>query len=199
MEHPENYQKDKLTIDIAKANVYSLLVFIPVGLFFILPFYLLWHETVNWSTLKAYFQASKNWIYWAGPLIVLLVLVLGIVAHELLHGLTWSFYAKNGFSSVKFGILWKMFTPYCHCKEPLTVLHYIIGAVVPAVVLGIFPCILSVVTGSLTLLIFGAFFTVASAGDFMVIDLLRKEKMNDLVLDHPFEAGCYIFRLRKNP
>ncbi len=40
--------------------------------------------------------------------------------------------------------------------------------------------------------IFGIFFTMAAVGDFLVINLVRKEKMNDLVLDHPSKMGCFI-------
>jgi len=45
--------------------------------------------------------------------------------------------------------------------------------------------------------IFVLFFTKAEAGDFLIIYLLRKEYMNDLVQDHPHEAGCYIYRQKK--
>jgi hypothetical protein len=48
--------------------------------------------------------------------------------------------------------------------------------------------------GNIGLLIFGILFTMAAGGDFLVINLIRKENMNDLVQDHPSEAGCYIYR-----
>jgi hypothetical protein len=35
---------------------------------------------------------------------------------------------------------------------------------------------------------------MAAAGDFLLINLLRKENSYDLVQDHSSEAGCYIFR-----
>jgi len=87
-----------------------------------------------------------------------------------------------------------MFTPYCHCKEPLKVKHYIFGAIAPAIILGIIPSVLAILIGNLKLLIFGIFFTMAAGGDILMINLIRKENMNDLVLDHPSEVGCYIYR-----
>ena len=87
-----------------------------------------------------------------------------------------------------------MLTPYCHCKEPLMVKHYILGAIMPAFVLGIIPAIIAIIIGNFGLLLFGSFFTLAAIGDFMVIYILRNEKKDDFVLDHPSEAGCYIFR-----
>jgi hypothetical protein len=38
------------------------------------------------------------------------------------------------------------------------------------------------------------FFTMAAGGDFLIINLIRKEKSSALVQDHPTEAGCYIYR-----
>lgn len=119
---------------------------------------------------------------------------MGIVLHELIHGITWAKFAKEGFKSIKFGVLWKMLTPYCHCKEALNVKQYIIGALTPAIVMGIVPSIIAIIIGDFGLLIFGMFFTMAAAGDFLIINLIRKENSSDLVQDHPSEVGCYIYR-----
>ncbi|MGJ7031217.1 DUF3267 domain-containing protein [Niabella hirudinis] len=127
-------------------------------------------------------------------LIPLLVLVAGIVVHELIHGLTWALFARNGRRSIKYGVLWKYVTPYCHCNEPLEVRHYVLGALMPAVILGILPSIAGIITGNFYVLVTGIFFVMAAAGDFMIIYLLRGEKRSNRVLDHPNEAGCYIYR-----
>ena len=87
-----------------------------------------------------------------------------------------------------------MLTPYCHRKEPLNVSQYMIGAIMPAIILGFIPLILAIFIGNLGLLIFGMFFTLAAGGDFLIINLIRKENKDDLVQDHPSEAGCYIYR-----
>lgn len=129
-----------------------------------------------------------------GFLLIFGILILGILLHELIHGITWAKFAKEGFKSIKFGILWKMLTPYCHCKEALKVRHYIIGAITPAIIMGIVPSIIAIMIGSFELLIFGMFFTMAAGGDFLIINLIRKENNSDLVQDHPSEAGCYIYR-----
>ena len=74
---------------------------------------------------------------------VFVTLMAGIVVHELIHGLTWAYFAKKGFKSIRFGVFWEMLTPYCHCSEPLTVRQYCIGALMPLVVLGIIPLVLA--------------------------------------------------------
>jgi len=129
-----------------------------------------------------------------GTLLFLLLLTLGIILHELIHGLTWARYTEKGFKSMKFGVLWTMLTPYCHCKEPLRVRQYLVGAIMPAIFLGLIPAVISILIGNLGILVFGIFFTMVAAGDFLIINLLRKEKMDNLVQDHPSEAGCFIYR-----
>ena len=62
------------------------------------------------------------------------------------------------------------------------------------IILGILPSIIAIITGSLGLFIFGLFFTLAASGDFMIVNLLRKEPKNNLVQDHPSKIGCYMFR-----
>ena len=185
----EDFKKEKLVIDIVWANIFGLLLLIPIVLIFGVPFFFIWKsELLNMQDImKTFFENNT-------VLKVPVVLIIGIIAHELIHGIVWAIFAKKGFKSIKFGIIWKMVTPYCHCKEPLKVKHYIGGAIAPAIILGIAPAITSLFTGNILLLIFGMFFTLAASGDFLVIRLLIKEKPDDYVEDHPSEAGCFIYR-----
>ena len=64
----------------------------------------------------------------------------------------------------------------------------------PSIILGLLPAIVAIYIGNFGLLLFGIFFTMAACGDFLVINLLRKENMKSFVQDHPSEAGCYIYR-----
>jgi hypothetical protein len=191
MQDLENYKKEKLTIDIVWANVFGVLILIPIGLIFGLPFYLIWRPEID---IKQLLDSVGPQGAILGFMSFLGILIFGVVLHELIHGITWAKFAKEGFKSIKFGILKEMLTPYCHCKEPLSVRQYIIGAVAPAIILGIVPSIIALMIGNIGLLIFGMFFLMAAGGDFLIINLIRKEKSTDLVQDHPSEAGCYIYR-----
>jgi hypothetical protein len=186
----ENYQQEKLVINIVWANIFGFILLIPTVLVFGLPYYLIWKGTLLTDISNLLNHPGKLLLFVAAT-------IVGIVIHELIHGVFWARYAKNGFKSIKFGILLKMLTPYCHCKEALKIKHYIIGAIMPAILLGIVPAIIAIAVGNLALLIFGIVFTMAACGDFLVINLLRKEDMEDWVQDHPSEAGCYIYRLIK--
>lgn len=72
-----------------------------------------------------------------------------------------------------------------------------VGAVMPGILIGVFPAIASLFNGSLMLLILGVIFISAAAGDFMVMWILRKESMESLVQDHPSEPGCFIYRKKE--
>ena len=189
MQLSKDYQKEKLTINLYWANIFSFLILVPIALIFGLPYYLLWIDDID-----AFFSLWKDEISSIGLLGFFLVPIFGVIIHELIHGLTWARYTDNGFKSIKFGVLWKMLTPYCHCKEPLRVKHYVMGAIAPAIILGFIPSVISIIIGNFGLLIFGLLFTVVAAGDFLIINLLRKENKDDFVEDHPSEAGCYIYR-----
>ena len=189
MQLSKDYQKEKLTINLYWANIFSLLLIVPIALILVFPYYLLWIDDID-----AFFSLWKEEISFIGLLGFFLISIFGVIIHELIHGVTWARYTNNGFKSIKFGVLWKMLTPYCHCKEPLRVKHYVMGAIAPAIILGFIPSVVAIIIGNFGLLIFGLLFTVVAAGDFLIINLLRKENKDDFVEDHPSEAGCYIYR-----
>ena len=72
--------------------------------------------------------------------ITFILVIVGIVVHELIHGLTWACYAKRGWKSISFGVMWKLLTPYCHCDEPMHISGYMMGAMMPCIILGCHPC-----------------------------------------------------------
>ena len=190
----KNYKKTKLTIDIVKANIIGILMFIPIALIYGVLFYIVNDTDIILTTFKSSLKnIEPKYGIFVIPFLFILTTILGIIIHELIHGITWSFFTKKGFKSIKFGVLWKLMTPYCHCKEPLLLKHYILGAIMPAIILGFLPGIHSIITGNLGLLIFAIFFTLAAVGDFLLIKLIRKEKSSSLVQDHPSEVGCYIY------
>ena len=190
LEDEHLYEKVLKTIDIVKANQAGLLVLVPAVLLYGLPFYFIWKNDLNFRELVDAFT-------WAATFKWVAIFFLGIIAHELVHGITWALFAKKGFRSIRYGVMWKLLTPYCHCKEPLMIRHYIIGAITPFIFVGLLPAIYAIATGSVGWLVFGIFYTVGAIGDFMIIDLLRKEKMTDYALDHPSEAGCWVFKKRE--
>jgi len=163
------------TMSFGKANVYGAVAAIPMGAVLLIPYLLIW---------------GNNLIpFQFGFLPAMIVLVAGIVVHELLHGFAWALFAKSGVKSIEFGMKWKYLTPYCHCAEPLRVKHYRIGAAMPMIALGLIPATIAMITGNGQMFLFGLVFTIASAGDVVGLTTLRKFDGDEWVQDHPEEVG----------
>lgn len=193
MEKELSSENKEITFTAMEANMYALVFLLPVILILVAPYYFIWTEQFTKDQITKYVLFKEGWdlVDWT---VIISIVLAGIVIHELLHGLGWSFYAKNGWKSIKFGFMWSFLTPYCHCSEPLLMRPYRIGSMLPAIVLGIVPAIIAMATGNLGLMVFGFFFTFAAGGDFLILWLLRKEKPNTLVKDHPDRIGCIIYR-----
>ncbi len=117
---------------------------------------------------------------------------VGIVLHELIHGLAWMYFGEKPRSAITYGFKLKTLTPYAHCDEPMDVHAYRLGAAMPGLLLGLVPWLAGVATGNGSVLIFGFIFTLAALGDAMILWLIRGVAPGSLVLDHPTEAGCYV-------
>ncbi len=178
-------EKEDISISIEQANYYTLISIIPVILPLIMVFTAIWEGE---AIFVAYDFLAHNLTWF------LLAIILGVLVHEYLHKIGWAIFGKKPFSSIKFGFQWKTLTPYAHCSEPLEVNGYRWGALLPGLVLGIFPTVLSTIYGNGVLFIFGLIFIFAAGGDFLILWLIRKVKPGTYVEDHPTRAGCYIIK-----
>jgi len=184
MEKFDETKGRKVAINIVSANVFSIVLLIVSGVVLIVPFYLIWGEA-DLGSGSSMFGFAGLWL--------LIAFLVGVVVHELLHGITWACYAKGGWKSISFGVMWKLLTPYCHCNEPMSVKAYLAGALMPLLVLGIIPAVVSLIIGSIPLLAWGILFIAAASGDIWMSWLLTKEDPESTILDHPTEAGFYVF------
>jgi hypothetical protein len=194
----ENYIKEEIIINIVWANIFSIIVLIIAILLFGIPFYFLWHEKIINIQIINPMKISLDQIIFIGKYlaIYLLVLVSIVFFHELIHGIFVLIYAKNGFKSIKFGIMpaEKLFTPYCHCKEKLKIEHYRIVIIMPLIIMGIIPAIISIIIGNLFLIFFGIICIMAACGDILIFLKTLKQEKDSLIFDHPTEAGFYIYK-----
>lgn len=177
----------KVTVSLVAANVFAVVLMLVTAVALLVPYILLWRDQWQEGEVDRFLGTSVTW----GMFFI--SLVVGIVVHELIHGVTWACFTKGGWKSIRFGVMWKMLTPYCHCNEPMRPRPYILGALMPLLVLGILPAVVSLCIGSLPLLFWGIIFISAAAGDIWMAGLLMKESPDCMVLDHPSEAGFYVF------
>ena len=173
MEH-----KRDLSISMAWANVIVMFMTIPVVLLHFASFILL-HGMEN---------LEPTW----NSVLLIVVVLLGVVFHELIHGISWVIFGHKSFSALKFGFQWKSFTPYAHLREPVDISAYRLGAFMPGFLLGIVPYMLSIFLGSGNLFWFSLVHTSAAGGDWLILWLLRNVPAGRQVEDHPTQAGCYV-------
>lgn len=171
---------------MGRVNLLAIAMILPLGLILGIPFFSIYgFELFSLSSLSI----GK---LFSGTLMFFLVLIAGALFHELLHGLTWAIFAKKGWKAISFGIKWEYITPYCHCDEPLSKRNFTLGALMPFIVMGLIPVIVSYFNGSFRLWFFGFFFSVAAGGDIIATWMLRKVKKDEMVLDHPSELGFIV-------
>lgn len=181
----KGYKETFFTIGIVKANAYTMLAAIPLTIGIFLLFFLCNRH-----------RGLSITFGFGGTLAFLGIFLIAVVAHELIHGITWACFAENGWKDVEFGIMMKYLTPYCTCAAPLKKGPYILGALMPLIVLGLIPTVVSMFTGSFFLVLFGLVMILSAGGDVMIVwKLLRyKTDANDILYhDHPTEAGGVIF------
>jgi sterol desaturase/sphingolipid hydroxylase (fatty acid hydroxylase superfamily) len=181
----QGYKMTNLTIGIVKANVVVLLLTIPVVAIGMLLF--AWKNPISLLTPTP-----------QGSLLFIVLFTVLIVVHELIHGLTWSLFSEHHFKDIEFGLMKEFFTPYCTCMVPLSKGHYILGALMPCIALGIFPTALGILLGSHLLFWIGIVMILSAGGDIMIVMKVLAHKREDgsrevLVYDHPTQAGSVVF------
>ncbi len=170
--------KRDLSISMARTNVIVFFISVPVIILQLVIFTMLHgiaHLQITWNVV-----------------VLILAILAGMVAHELIHALSWVIFGHKSFSAIRFGIQWKTLVPYAHLKESVEVNSYRIAAFMPGLLLGILPYLLSLLLGDGNLFWFSLVHTSAAGGDWLILWLIRGVKSGILVEDHPANAGCYV-------
>lgn len=123
----------------------------------------------------------------------LLVILAGAIAYEYLHAAGWVL-AGVPKARVRFGVHWKIVTPYARCTDPVPARAYRIGVLLPGVVLGLVPAVAGVAAAEPVAAAFGAFFLSAATGDLLVLWSIRRVGAAALVRGHPRAVGCLVAR-----
>ena len=172
----------ELTISPVKAQIYSLIPTIILIPLLLLPFHLIWD--IKLSGLKINLLTNTMYGF--------IMLIAGTVVHELIHGFTAMLFANVPWKNVKFGIQWQSLTPYFHSEIPMKAQKYRVVVIMPLIILGLIPYIVSLINGSGWLMIFGTIFTFAACGDLMIIWMMRKLHAHEMVQDHPTKVGLLV-------
>lgn len=175
----DGYSAKACTISVFKANVMALVLAGPLAI-------------LCWIIFCMVRQPMKYEFGGIGTLFFFLAFLVSIFIHEALHGLTWGLFCKEGFKSIKLGMMWKVLTPYCACAEPLNFTQYLLGGLMPLFVLGFGTFFIALATGSMGCLMFSMISILAAGGDITIVCNLFKYK-KALFVDHPTKCGFFAF------
>lgn len=183
-----------VSVSITRINIFALVISVSVLMTSAIVWYLLW-GIPNLSDFEIDFLTNicnDETIGYLPAAVGLLLLALGFVAHELIHGIMWAVFAKHGFKSIRVGMLWKSFAPYCRCIEPLTLTQYSAGRLMPLFILGIIPLFLGLLLQNIWVMLWGDIFIPVASGDILLVCKLRSLPSHFKVLYNPNEPGCIV-------
>ena len=178
----EGYETELRTIGMVKANIVAILVLVLLGL-------------LGWVAMYAIWGGISFGRPWSAMLFCIGIFA-GVAVHELIHGFTWMWVTRSSFSHLRFGLL--QGGVYCHIDVPMNKRKYVIGALMPLLLLGVLPFLLSFATHSLWLMLFGVIFIACAMGDVLIVWAIRHEPADTLIYDHPTEAGCLVYHRIKS-
>ena len=175
-----------LSTSLARANVWTLAISLPLVALML----------VAYLALSPARSLSAAGFSLRGGLIFLVLMIAGIVVHEGIHALAWSAFGRMPFKRIRLGFQASTLTPYAHALDPMPARAYRLGALMPALLLGVVPFAVGTAIGSLLLALYGMIFVFAAGGDLLILWLIRNMDPHALVLDHPSWAGCIVLPVR---
>lgn len=125
-------------------------------------------------------------------MIMIAVYLVGLVCHEGLHALGAMLFAKKTPADISFGANLKQGMLYCHVKTPMKNASYQALLLLPVIVTGIIPLIISVVFGNIFLVVAFSLLTSGGAGDIIMFSSLLKHDKKQLILDHAQAPAYYL-------
>ena len=123
-------------------------------------------------------------------MVMIAVYLVGLVCHEGLHALGAILFAKKTAKDISFGANLKLGILYCHVKTPMKNVSYQGLLLLPVIVTGIIPLVISVIFGNIFLVVAFSLLVSGGAGDIIMFLSLLKHDRNQLILDHA-EAPAY--------
>lgn len=175
---PENYEKVevKWNMGFLKMNLSAIMVFIIAGIMFGIPFFLI-NTEITQGFRYDFASALRN--NFTMPLhISALIFIALIIVHEFLHAFFYSIYCKNGFKSIKIGVEIKSGVVYAACKEIIPTNKFIIGLIMPGIITGVMPVMVSIFIGSGGLFLFGLMLTSMSIGAMYILSQVYEDSKN---------------------
>ena len=171
----------KITITTKNMQIIAAVSLVIIALICAVPYWLL-YGTESLIEVRYFFK----WY------IFIPAIAIGVLSHEIIHGISWAYASGNGLKSIKYGFQWKTITPYAHSKVPIKVKAYRIGTAMPLIVMGVIPYFIALIIQNPFMFGFAVFFIFTAVGDIIVLWLIRNLHAEQVVQDHPSEGGVIL-------
>jgi hypothetical protein len=181
-ESNERDSEARLALRPAEAQLRAASLMGPIGVLSFGP-YIAW-----WGVPKGLVPSTIE-----GALLFGAALVVGIFAHEALHGIGHLIGGAER-EDLKFGVHWRAVTPYLECLTPHRQMYYGLAVGLPGIVLGAAPVVTGLVSGHWLTTFYGFVMLVSAAGDFVVLLTLVGAEEGAWVQDHPQNIGCMLIK-----
>lgn len=165
----EKYYKYEL--DVKKMNVIILIAFIPF--------------TILMCVFPIFFSTAFDRFYltFAGLLIV-------FALHEVLHGIGYSFFAKDK-KKIKYGVALEKGVLYAMCQDMISKKGIIVSLILPLIVLTFILGIVGIIIKSSLLIFLAVINLLGAIGDIMMIILTLKLPKDIKYIDYNADIGAY--------
>lgn len=127
------------------------------------------------------------------PIVLAVILLVSLPLHEGLHGLGWKLAGKTGKGEILFFISQGM--PMCTCRKALPVGQYLMGILLPFLMLGMGSILLLIIYPG-TFFVLTAFVNLTISGADLVIAGMLLQSGSTLAVDCPDQAGFIGWRRR---
>lgn len=174
-----NYKKQLVKFNISKIADLSIIMFV-------VPFLI--STVLNLIVLKRPLLITGK-VYF-DILIIIGIYAVGLVCHEGLHALGAIIFAGKKPKDISFGVIIKQMMLYCHVKTPMKLSAYCGLLLLPVIITGVIPLVISIFCGNIFLVLVFSLLVSGGAGDAIMFCSLLKQDKNALILDHA-EAPAY--------
>ena len=129
-------------------------------------------------------------------IITLVIIYISTPIHEFIHGIGWCITDFSRLDSIYIFLPLGLSDAYCHCSKPLDTKSYVLGTIMPFIILSLLPFIISCIFSSPLFLYISAVSAFGSGSDISNTLHAIKRK-DDIILDYPTDCGFTSYKKKK--
>jgi len=165
-------------------NLGSLVIALPLFMMLMFIFMAIWGDDRLGYSLILFAQY---------PILFFGVLIGGYLLHQVIHGLTWQWLSGDA-DTVKYVIRWKSLAISAEITKTMDIFPFVMGLIMPGLVLGVLPMMMSFIDGSGALLLISLIFVLAASDDWFMLWKLRNVESDAIVENHPTRTGVFVYQ-----